>query len=460
VRKVLCLAYHFPPVGGAAVQRNARLIGHLPDFGYETVVVTGLGRRESHWTPQDETLQRDLPTSADVRRLPGESGIVESGRRRGRAERWLGLDTPWSRWWTEGVLAVAPELPPDIEIIYAPLVPFDSFRSAHRLSEMLGKPLVVDLNDPWALDEMMVYPSRLHRASARRTMQAALSGADGVVMNTPEATARVRSTFQSLGTTPIVTIPNGFSCDDFATAARERDDSAFRIVHTGYLHTEQGLEHRRLRHLHRLLGGTLSNVDILTRSHVFLVEAVEQLRNREPELEPIEVHLAGVLTPADSEVAARSDAVKLHGYVPHSRALELLRSADLLFLPMHEVTEGRRVGIIPGKTYEYIAARKPILAAVPDGDARDLLLAAGNATICRPSDVDAIAEAIAMQVRRKRDGEPTAGPTDEFLARLEWRCRSRELARLFDLILDKRLSGEGRVDTGIGTAAGAQTPRL
>jgi glycosyltransferase involved in cell wall biosynthesis len=322
-----------------------------------------------------------------------------------------------------------------VDIVYAPLVPFDSFRAAHRLSQVLGKPLVIDLNDPWALDEMMVYPTWLHRWSDKRTMHRALSVAHGIVMNTPEATNRVVTSFPDLESTVVWTIPNGYASEDFHALSTRREDDVFRIVHTGYLHTEQGLEHRRTRHFRRMLGGMLADVDILPRSHVFLLEAVEDLLERAPDLAPIEVHLAGVLTSADEEVASRSGVVRLHGYVAHSVAVELLQSADLLFLPMHEVTTGRRVGIIPGKTYEYLAARRPILAAIPEGDAHDLLAAAGNASICRPSDVRAIAEAIAAQIQRKRRGEPAARPKAELVNQLEWRCRSRDLARMFDTIL-------------------------
>lgn len=41
MRKILCLAYHFPPIGGAGVQRYRSFANYLPQFGYEPVVVTG-----------------------------------------------------------------------------------------------------------------------------------------------------------------------------------------------------------------------------------------------------------------------------------------------------------------------------------------------------------------------------------------------------------------------------------
>ena len=69
--------------------------------------------------------------------------------------------------------------------------------------------------------------------------------------------------------------------------------------------------------------------------------------------------------------------MRLHGRLSHRETLALLRSADLLFLPMHELPPGQRAGLIPYKTYEYLAARRPILAAVPDGDVRDMLAPLG-----------------------------------------------------------------------------------
>ena len=71
----------------------------------------------------------------------------------------------------------------------------------------------------------------------------------------------------------------------------------------------------------------------------------------------------------------------LRDFIPHAGTIELMRSADLLFLPMHDLPPGRRAGLVPQKTYEYLAARRPILAAVPDGDARDLLEASGVAAV-------------------------------------------------------------------------------
>ena len=433
MRRVLVLAYHFPPIGGAGTQRSTKLVRYLSELGFSPVVLTGAGDAAGRWTPRDPTLQGDIPPHVRVLRM-GEGAAPESGAWRARAERWLGVERPWSRWWTRSVLREGSAAAAEADLIFAPLVPYEASTAAVQLSLAAGKPLVVDLLDPWALDEMMVYPTGAHRRQGLRAMRETLRAADAVVMNTAESQKRVLEAFPELQEKPVVAVPNGYDPADFAAPPPTRFDDAFRIVHTGYLHTELGREHRRTTSLHKVLGGSF-DVDILTRSHVFLVEAVESLLQREHELGPIEIHLAGVLSGADRQVAAQSKHVHLHGYLPHQQAVELMRSADLLFLPMHELRSGGRVGIIPGKTFEYIAARRPILAAVPDGDARDLLLAAGNNHLCAPSDVGAVAAAIVDEIRRKRAGDPPRQPDEAVLAACEWRHRAEAIADLFDVVL-------------------------
>ena len=427
--RVLVVAYHFPPIGGAGAQRPAKLVHRLWELGYEPVVVTGPGPTGGRWTPRDDELEADVPAETEVLRVPGPEPPPPT-RWRGRAERWLGIE-PWRGWWVDSVLAAGRAAAP-IDLIYTWMAPFESSRAAVALSRELDAPWVADLGDPWALDEMLIYPTALHHRRALRDMRRWLGQADAVVMSTPEAAAQVRAHVPELAAKPVLAIPNGFDADDFAEPVAPRTDDAFRIVHTGYLHTDLGLRHRRKGPIRRLLGGSTRGLDILTRSHAFLLEAVERVRT--PELE---VHLAGVLSEADRRVAERSPAVRLHGYLPHGETLRLLRTADLLFLPMHDLPPGRRARIVPGKTYEYLAAGPPILAAVPDGDARDLLVEAGNALVCRPADVDGMAEAITTELARKREGRPAPAARPDVVARYEYRRLAGELAAVFDGVLGR-----------------------
>jgi len=235
---------------------------------------------------------------------------------------------------------------------------------------------------------------------------------------------------------PIVSIPNGFDASDFEGPVPERDDGVFRIVHTGYLHTALGRRQQRTARLRALLGGGRDGAVIVTRSHVYLLAALEDVFRERPEWRGlVEVHLAGVQNSADREAVGRNPAVKMLGYLDHDASVELLRSADLLFLPMHDLPPGVRAGLVPGKTYEYIASGRPILAAVPDGDARDILAASGRAFICRPSDTDEMREIILERVDGFFAGKVDLAPEVDIAANYEYGVLAHELATFFDEVV-------------------------
>ncbi len=437
MRNILFHSYHYPPIGGSGAQRPLNMSRYLLDCGYRPLIVTSGGATADRWSPEDETLVREIPPGIEVHRTPAMDDLETSGRWRGRAERWLGLPSPWARQWVNqsvatGLAAAAD----DPELIYVWMQPYASAKAGLALSRRIAEPWVADLGDPWALDEMMVYPSALHRRRDLARMGSQLGTAAAIVMSTPEAVRRLLAEFPRLADRPVVAIPNGFAAEDFDGPSPQRTDDTFRIVHTGYLHTELGLQHRRSLPLRRVLRGSVPGLDILTRSHVHLVEAINRLLAADPALShTLELHLAGVLTDADREVAARCPVVKLHGYVTHAESTELMRSANLLFLPMQNLPPRVRATIVPGKTYEYLASGTTILGAVPEGDTRDILIEAGNAVLVRPDDVDAMAEALRAKIQAFRDGTPSPVTKADVVARFEYRHLAGRLASVFDEVL-------------------------
>ena len=340
----------------------------------------------------------------------------------------FGRLSAFSRWWIDSIVRFGRAA--RVDVIIGEMGPYETALGVEQLARDLGIPWVADLQDPWALDEMLLYPSVLQRWVDRSRMRSTLRTAAVVVMNTSEAAARLRSAFPEFRSRHVVSITNGFDGDDFEGPVSARSDGKFRIVHSGSLHTEIGLRHRKTQRIRRLLGGMpVPGVDFLPRSHVVLLQAVETVLRDEPDLrDRIEVHLVGVATEADRAVAASYPFVHFHGYQVHAAAISLLRSADLLFLPMHDLPSGVRAGLIPAKTYEYIASGKPILAAVPEGDARDLLRSVGTATLCCPSDVHCLAEGVRTRHAAWRAGAPSPQPDPVVLEQFEGRRLTEQLA--------------------------------
>ena len=424
MRRVLVLAYYFPPLGGVGAQRTVKFLKYLAAFGYEATVVTGPAETALDWAPYDVALERDVPKSAQVVRIG--TSAPPRGPTAKRLGRVLGRSTAFETWWRREAVAAAREVRSEADLIYASMSPFSTALAAQDIASVARIPWVADLRDPWALDDWAVYPTGLHRRLDARRMRAALANAAAIVMNTREAARALLRSFPELEPSLVATIPNGWDRDDFAGPAPSRDDDAFRIVYTGYSHAAGGRRHRRLRAPWRLLGGSTPGIDVLARSHVPLEEALRRVRQPGRR---IELHVAG---PALLDAAG--SLVVDHGYLPHGEAVALMRSADLLYLAMHGLPHGVRTATVPGKTYEYLAAGRPILAALPDGDARDLLAGLPNVRLCEPGDVDCLARGVAAA----RAGELAGAPPAELVERFERRELTRRLAEVFDRVLARQ----------------------
>jgi glycosyltransferase involved in cell wall biosynthesis len=410
VTRVLILARFFPPIGGAGVHRALGSVRHLPSHGITPVVVTGPVPRapRNRWEPVDADLLARVPATAEVHRLHGP----EPDRDLSRLGRLLARRPPLDRWWIDESARLGARVGGSVDVVLASCAPYDTALAAARVARELGVPWVADLDDPWALDEMRVPASALHRSLDVRRMRRALAGASAIVMSAPEAARRLRRAMPELASRATA-IPIGYEPADFEAPVEPHDDGVFRILHLGSLHTDFGLHLRGTRLRRRLLGGGVPGLDVLTRSHVVVVEAIERLLRADPSLSGrVELHLAGEQTAADRAVSEGHPFVRELGLRSYDESTRLARAADLLFLPMHDLPEGMRAGLIPYKTYDYLGARRPILAAVPDGDVRDLLAPLPHATLVRPRDVEGMAAALRQRIAAGR--EPDAVPPPEY----------------------------------------------
>jgi glycosyltransferase involved in cell wall biosynthesis len=451
VAEILFVAYLFPPVGGAGVQRALSFARYLPDEGFLPTVLAGPASADDHWTPEDATLTAAIPAGVRVHRVDGDPPVPGPWRR--RLERWRLVPGTFDDWWIRSAVALGERVADNERLILATMSPFSSADVAARLSTRLGIPWVADLRDPWALDEMQVYPSALHRFFERRRMERALSSAALIVMNTPEAASALTKELPRLRAKDVVAITNGFDRSDFeGPFDSDGSGDTFRIVHTGYLHADAGV-----RGAQRLLGGARAGVDVLTRSHAVLLEALGRWCSSRPQIESrIELVLAGKTTDRDRSLVAASPiarVVRFTGYLSHAESVRLVRGADLLFLPMHQLGVGEQSRIVPGKTYEYMASGRPILAAVPDGDAKEFLRSCGTALVCDPDDVHEMVQLLDRAFTRWEAGLPMGVSDERYVSRFERRRLARALAAAL-----ARVAARSTGNAPMGGAVGPVSP--
>ena len=138
-----------------------------------------------------------------------------------------------------------------------------------------------------------------------------------------------------------------------------------------------------------------------------------------------------------AESLGLADRIEVIPFVPRRRSLELQRDSEALLLIASDAG-GRGTGVIPGKVFEYLAAERPILAAVPAGGAAALLIDELGAGVVAPEDdVEALRAALVELHGRWQRGELTVNLTPEQRARVDRRAKVEQLAELLHEVVAK-----------------------
>ncbi|MGE5607863.1 MAG: glycosyltransferase, partial [Bacillota bacterium] len=445
---VLMLSYLFPPRGGPGVQRALKFAKYLPQFGWRPLVVASADVRSDNVVKVDDpTLLRDLPRECVVRYT--RPSLLESGRlfRTHMSLRQRLAVTDPMGWWVEPAVQASLELLREhkANAIFVTMSPFTAAEAGIRLKHLTGLPLILDLRDPWAMDETRIYPTRWHARMDWAAMSRAMAVADLVIMNTAEAAVAVKAAF-GLSTTRVVTLTNGFDPEDFLAADRPTVPPAaadvLRIVHVGIFHTDlapvwddvlgaRGWRNR-LKHPRR-------PINLWTRTPRYLLAAMEQL-TAESRFSPqkLELVLVGEQSAGDEALIASSplrQQVRALGYRSHAESVEWLRSADALFLPLHMPLDGGPALVVPGKTYEYLGSGRPILAMGPPGDMRRYVREMNCGIAINGDDVTEAANALERMYQAKRSGRRLFEPDYTAISRFNRRELTRRLAEELDSLV-------------------------
>lgn len=383
--RVAIVAYYFPPVGGAGTQRASKLCRYLPEFGWTPTVVCcapstdNTEHRLAARHLDQGMASSDLPPDLDVLRINATDAGTWVDRASEHLDSLINEDS--------------------IDAILVTMSPFWLAPIVERFGSKL--PVVADLRDPWALDGVPKYRHWFQWKRDLKTMGRTLGAATHVVMNTPEARAATLRAFDHLDANRVHAIPNGFDRADFEQAipAPRPEGARFTLVHTGTFLTYQalppaGLKARvkqrvnyrpePIRPIGRAVGPVLEAIDLVRREKPALMEGFRF------------VHVGNLddATKAWIDASPSRDLVDSIGYLSHNESVGQLLSADALFLHLHGLPPGHRARIVPGKTYEYLASGRPILGALPEGDARDLLAERDRCLLADPCDPASIARAL------------------------------------------------------------------
>lgn len=448
-RNVLFVAYEFPPRGESGVQRSAKFAKYLPQFGYRPLVLTAAEREaDATGLKIDRSLAEDVRNTEIFPCRGSEHFLMRLPDRIEPLRRVLKFCLRPDR----NVLAWLPRAKRTalkiarqrrIDVIYTSVSPFSSGLLGRKLKRLLGVPWVVDFRDPWADNLMGFWPTRLHYRIEAAQEYRVVEAADAVVVVTPTMKDLMVRRYPQWAD-KVHVICNGFDAEDFWRCNGRPPSGKLQIAHTGRMvdhdrKTVRGSWGPLSRFWFSRIAFRHAFVDFTTHSPYYLLHAVRQLLDERPQLQDkITLAFAGTFGRSNLELVRQlnlENVVSDKGYLPHAQSVQLLMDSDVLFLPLMRSTDGRRSYIYTGKIFEYLATGKPILAAVPDGDARDLIQRARAGWCVDPRDIGAIKALLADLVERKTAQSLTVNPDQQVIAQYERRKLTGQLATLFDSLI-------------------------
>lgn len=360
MKKVLIITYYWPPAGGPGVQRWLKFVKYLRDFDIEPIVYKPAN---PHYPLKDTSLMDQIPGGITILEqkifepyfLSGffskkhtstiSSGIIPAHGKQSFIQKLLlyirgNFFIPDARksWVKPSVKFLSTYIKENnIGTIITTGPPHSVHLIGMKLIYDLDIKWVADFRDPWT---RIGYHKKLKLTDSselkhQNLEQKVLDAATHIITTS----FTTKDEFQAKTRTPITVITNGFDEYDFEV---NEPDKKFSIAHIGSL-----LSGRDPGNLWQVLGELCSeNASFKRDLQLKLVGAVSD----------------DVLTSIKRE--GLEENLHLMGYVPHSKAVEIQKTSRVLLLI--EINSADTRGIIPGKLFEYMAAKRPILALGPE----------------------------------------------------------------------------------------------
>lgn len=430
--RALVVTYVFPPVGGAGVQRTAKLCKYLPGHGVTPTVLTAANPSVPLYDP---SLLKDVsPDLRIIRARTLEPGYemkkaawaAEAAAREGpgsappslkkRALRYgvamakqLLIPDPQVLWQPGANYALGRELlasPPDVVLISAP--PFSQFLLA-PLARIIGPrtAVVLDYRDEWTMYREVYEMMGRAAIVAGEAMEGFLvHRAHAITTATSAFRDNLLRRFPRLDAASIVPIPNGFDSDDFPPDLPVPSGDKFRIAYAG-------------------------SILKMNCPRGFL-RAVRLLHERSPELaKRLEVEFLGRVVDTELEAFEGTEAlgVTRRGYVPHDEVLPALARSHAVLCTLANVPGAD--SMYPGKIFELMHLGRPVFTFAPPGALRDLAERHRLGPAADPDDVPAIAEILERALRAWEAGEYSTAADSHDVARYHRRELAGQFAQTF-----------------------------
>ena len=381
--KILVIAYMFPPIAGGGTQRPLKFVKYLPEYGITPIVFCP---RKAYWKAYDESLL-ELPFvkktkiyRCGVRRLRRYYNLrYEKGYKTHPFFYLMGLKSLWSldffsSWYFECRQKA-------LEVIRTEKVDCVMTTSPPHSIHFFGSFLKKITRIPWIMDIRDAIVDDPNRPSSLITRsqdpfrclheRRFVSFSNAIVTVSDPISDAIRARHGSLKLqSKIHTISNGFDEEDFANMQiSKKHRNHLLVTYTGSFMGRQTPEH------------FLKSVQLLIDS-----------KSIDPS--DLKIQFVGHYdAPIRDMLQSYSKRIPIEilNFQPYEKTLRHQAESDVLLLivSIDENEKGQQT--MTGKFFEYIGARQPLFALVPEGPLKTLIQKGKFGTVAPPKDVSQIA---------------------------------------------------------------------
>lgn len=377
-KHLVFINYYYPPMGGGGVQR---LVKFLKYFDYQNYEVTVLTVKPSYFYTSDETLAQEIPPQVRVLRsgsldpfrllyfwerlkakISARSKTSDPCRESDNRIRRISMSlfVPDSRvLWLPFALVKLWQLhrirPVDLTVASMP--PFTSGLIGALFQRWMNTPVVLDFRDAWTGNPYLPHIGSLYAAMNEKLERFCMENATGFTFVNPKLQEYYRKKYPSFSDRPITTIRNGFDPDDFRFQSNVKSaaDQTKRPFTLGIMGTIYSQGNRPIS----------------------LLQATKEMIEENPRFQSrLKLAFLGKWSSDFLNLLNRfdlDDMVELIPYMPHREALQKAADFDALSLSIESGLAGSEF-VTPGRIYEYLQLKKPILALCPlSSDLADLV---------------------------------------------------------------------------------------
>nr|HID59939.1 hypothetical protein [Desulfobacterales bacterium] len=361
MKKVLMIAYYYPPLGGVGTLRTIKFAKYLPKFGWHPIILTpetgvcsitcdkgegdidGVEIVRTGYFDIFSFLRRFQKGEASVARE--NFGALESkGLKRKLSaflqkslNEWVAFPDSRIGWYPyamrRGIERIGRG---DMSIIFSTSAPETAHLIAYSLKQRTGIPWVADLRDLWT-QHHGYQRTRLRLRLEKVLEKKVLSNANALITVSDPWARRLRSTVSKVFNGNVFTITNGFDPDDFSQRT-SRSNGKFIITYVGTLY----LPNQDLTLLFKVLN------QLCEKGHV--------------DVRKVEIRFYGSKVEAVNHLWKKSlvgKSVKIFDNVSHEECAAVQKDSTALLLLDWQQPEEK--GVLPAKLFEYLGARRPIL---------------------------------------------------------------------------------------------------